>query len=67
MNLYKVTAKKSGQELVEKKWVGSQAEAASVRKQFVDEGYKRVELETETVEIPTNKEGLLSWLNANAV
>ena len=65
MNLYKVSVKKAdGPAAV---FVGSQADAASARKKFVDDGFKRVEIETETLDVPTNKEGLLKWLNENAV
>jgi hypothetical protein len=67
MNLYKVSVKKADESGKRQAvFVGSQAEAATARKKFVEDGFKRVEIETETLDIPTNKEGLLSWLNANA-
>ena len=48
------------------KWVGTQAEAANIRKQFVDAGRKRAELTTSEVNVPTDKAGLLAFLNENA-
>lgn len=67
MNLQKITAvncpKNGGTRIF---WVGSQAEASSMRKQLVsDEGYKRADLTTDAVNVPTDKEGLLEFLNAN--
>jgi len=45
------------------KWSGSQTEATKHRV----EGRARAHLkpETQTVDVPTNKAGLLEWLNAN--
>jgi hypothetical protein len=65
MKLYLITAKNATNEAA--KWAGSQAEAASVRKEFISEGYKRVEMDTLDVDVPTNKEGLLGFLNVLAV
>lgn len=48
------------------KWVGTQAEAANIRKQFVDAGRKRAELTTSEVNVPTDKAGLLAFLNESA-
>lgn len=48
---------------VEMRWVGSQADAGKTRKEFVEMGFKRADLETEEVDVPTNKEGLLAFLN----
>ena len=44
-------------------WVGSQADAGKTRKALVDNGIKRAEITTEEVDVPTNKEGLLKFLN----
>jgi hypothetical protein len=60
MKLYKVTARNE-----KTNWVGSQADAAKARKTFTDAGYKRAEIDTDEHDIPTNKEGLLGWLNEN--
>lgn len=68
MNVYKVTGKNnSGSEApdTETRWAGSQTEAAKARKALGEAGFKRSEIETHTVEIPTNKDGLLEWLNKN--
>lgn len=48
-------------------WAGSQAEAATARKHLTDAGVKRADIETETVEVPTDKQGLLKWLNEEGV
>lgn len=61
MKLYKVSAKD-----VSTKWVGAQADAASHRK-FLNSVKKipRDAITTEEVEVPTDKKGLLEWLNNN--
>lgn len=63
MNLYKVVAKKKDEPAVIK-WVGSQSEASSTRRELVEAGFKRVEIETETVSVPTDKLGLIGFLNS---
>lgn len=45
------------------RWAGSQAEAASQRKQLNQNGFKRDTIVTDEVEVPTNKKGLLAFLN----
>ncbi len=71
MRLYKTTAVgkatenddgTSSQE-VQVRWAGSQAEAATNRKTFVSMGFKRAEVNTVEVDVPTNKAGLLEFLN----
>jgi len=67
MKLYKITA--SGWPTSEAPdsgihWVGTQADAASKRKQLVADGYKRAEVYTDEVDVPTDKAGLLAFLNA---
>ena len=47
------------------KWGGSQTEATKHRVEGKGVAFKKPE--TQTVEVPTNKAGLLDWLNANAV
>jgi len=67
MKLYKITATgrpDSETPDSETHWVGTQADAASKRKQLVTNGYKRAEVDTEEVDVPTDKAGLLKFLNA---
>lgn len=60
MKLYRVSANADVQKIV---WVGTQSDAAKTRKELVADGFKRAELSTEEVDVPTNKEGLLEFLN----
>jgi hypothetical protein len=41
---------------------GSQTEASKARAQLKRDGFKA---ESQTIEVPTNKAGLLAWLNEN--
>ena len=63
MKLYKTTVVNEADRTVS--WQGTQADAASVRKRAMDDGAKRKDVTTEDVEVPTDKAGLLAWLNAN--
>lgn len=68
MKLYKTTAvfdvSEDGTEVrTEVSWAGSQAEASKARSLAYTKGAKRKEVETEMVEVPTHKEGLLDFLN----
>lgn len=45
------------------KYVGSQAEAAAARKAFTDAGVKRKDIASLEVNVPTDKEGLMAFLN----
>lgn len=68
MKLYKTTASQTIESDTDTKvrWAGSQAEAASDRKVFNSSlGFKRSEINTEEVDVPTDKKGLLAWLNEN--
>jgi len=47
-------------------WAGSLTEAAKARKEVAAHGATRKDTETFELDIPTNKDGLLAWLNANA-
>lgn len=49
------------------RWSASQSGAASDRKVLIAAGAKRTELDSDEVEIPTGKQGLLDWLNARGV
>ena len=66
MKLYKITAIPAGalnETPNQTHWVGSQAEASAKRKELVSSGFKRAELTTDEVEVPTDKKGLLGFLN----
>lgn len=80
MNLYKVTSPahnfgtEAEPDLVDSatQWHGTQADARKARigfeQQFKDiKPLKRPKVEVEEVDVPTNKAGLLVWLNQNAV
>lgn len=45
------------------KWDGTQADAAKTRKAMKTDGLTKIE--TKEVDIPTDKAGLLTWLNAH--
>lgn len=60
MKLYRVSANADVQKVI---WVGTQSDAGKARKELVADGFKRAEIETEEIDVPTNKEGLLSFLN----
>ena len=62
MKLYRVIGNSDKQKVI---WVGSQSDAAKARKELMAQGFKRAELLTEDVDIPTDKVGLLKWLNEN--
>lgn len=47
------------------KWTASQSEAASQRATLVKAGFKRADIHTNEVEVPTTKKELLQWLNEN--
>ena len=62
MKLYRITATQDG-EVKEVIWTGSQTESAKTRKELNAKGFKRAEIDTEEVDVPTNKDGLLTFLN----
>lgn len=62
MRLYKITAA-DGTTDCETHWVSSKADGVAKRKQLAAEGWARKEISEVEVEVPTNKEGLLAWLN----
>jgi hypothetical protein len=66
MNLYKIVATRTTDSETpdtETHWVGSQADAAAKRKALLAEGWTRREIETLDVNVPTDKGGLLAFLN----
>lgn len=44
-------------------WGGSQTEAAGARKEMLARGATRKDTKTYEIDVPTNKEGLLQFLN----
>lgn len=64
MKLYKVYVEDGDNTIFH--WFGTQAECATKRKALNSEGHKRDEIITNEIEVPTDKKGLLEWLNANA-
>ena len=48
-------------------WSGSQAEASKDRTAFRDAGIKRDAIKTMEVNVPTDKQNLLAWLNSMGV
>jgi hypothetical protein len=65
MKLYKITGSlKDDNEFRATRWVGSQADAASARKEFNSKlGMPRDRITTEEVEVPTTKKELIEFLN----
>lgn len=63
MRLYKITAQGDHKLVPTVLFAGSQADAASQRKALTEQGYKRASIETKEVEVPTNKQGLIDFLN----
>lgn len=67
MKLYRITALNTSHGQTpdsELHWVASKAEAASKRKELVASGFKRAEINTEEIDVPTDKKGLLGFLNS---
>ena len=69
MRLYKITATapdtEPGLPNTRITWVGSKAEGVQARKKLADDGWKRKEVEEVEVDVPTDKAGLLDFLNTN--
>lgn len=67
MRLYKITAHTTRMPLIrETKYVGSKSDGVIVRKALLEEGFMRKEIEEVEIDVPTDKVGLLEWLNKNA-
>lgn len=62
MKLYRIVAEREGK--LSGVWVGTQSDAGKARKTFVEDGFKRAEITTQEVDVPTNKEGLINFLNS---
>ncbi len=72
MNLYKLVATLAippadADSATVTAWVGSQADAAGTRSNWISSGLvrKRADIVTEQVDVPTSKAELLAWLNTN--
>jgi hypothetical protein len=66
MRLYKITTtdtSKTGIRKNETHWVGSKSEGVAVRKQLAEEGWVRKEITEVEVDVPTDKTGLIKYLN----
>lgn len=65
MKFYLVTADIENHEETgtKSKWVVSQSDAAGARKELIEQGAKRKDLKTFELDIPTDKAGLLEFLN----
>lgn len=48
-------------------WSASQSDAASARAQLTKKGIPRAQVTTDEYDVPTDKKGLLKWLNDHAV
>lgn len=65
MRLYKVSADVTEAQTVAK-WAGSMAEARAAKKEIIAEhGVKQSAVSMDETDVPTNKAGLLEWLNEN--
>lgn len=73
MRAYTVTASLPAEDKDEpfKKYAGSQSEAAEIKRNLWDEyrdsALKRNDIEISEIEVPTDKKGLIAWLNENAI
>ena len=71
MRLYKITAEYSKTD-AEKgdlthfvQFVGSKADGVSVRKDLMEDGARRKDITEVEIDVPTDKPGLIDWLNTN--
>lgn len=61
MKAYLVTAQSGDNK--QAAWAVSQTEAAGLRKRFLSEGFKRAEMQTHDINVPTSKGELIEFLN----
>jgi len=61
MKLYRITSVCAG--IVEIKFVGSLSEGVVARRELAENGVKRADIKQEEVNVPTDKIGLLAFLN----
>lgn len=66
MRLYKIIATSPTPDDLpgETLWVGTKAEGTAARKALYEKGFRRKDVVEAEVDVPTNKEGLLAFLNA---
>lgn len=64
MRLYKTIGVNITVKMRRIKWSGTQVDARADRKALKEEGFG--EPDTQEVDVPTDKQGLLAWLNENA-
>lgn len=64
MKLYRITSVHSG--VVEVQFVGSLTAGVVARKELADKGLKRADIKQEEVNVPTDKAGLIEFLNGYA-
>lgn len=68
MRLYKITASTSKNDISPVRiFVGAKAEGVIERKKLAELGFKRNEISEIEVDVPTDKQGLLTFLNTLAV
>ena len=70
MKLYKTRATRSAPETdlgsdVRVSWQGSQTEASKARTAFRAEGFKKSDVTSQEMDVPTTKDALMDWLNEN--
>lgn len=63
MKTYLITAVTGDGADIRSQYVGTQADAAKLRSELVKEGFKRANIMTSEVEVPTDKVGLIAFLN----
>ena len=66
MRLYQVTARADGAP-ARTAWVGSESDAARTRAALTADGFHRKDVSTLFVDVPTDKVGLIAFLNKQAV
>lgn len=67
MRLQKVSPPEGHGTKAERVYCGTQQGAKEARQEMVDKyGIKKMSVKVEEVEVPTKKEDLIAWINANA-
>ena len=69
MRLYKINAEylhDDNTKVFVTQFVGSKADGVAERKKLMDDGARRKDITETEVDVPTDKTGLINWLNANA-
>jgi hypothetical protein len=64
MRLYRISVTNASPELnAYPAWVGTQSDAASTRRKLNSAGFKRDNIVTDEIEVPTHKTALIDFLN----